>query len=129
MAAITHFTDIPLQFHVHILGLEEVLPGHVQVLLQLCHVGREGCQALLHLAMLPRLLVYDFLELDHLSQVFLMAYRGVGGSLRGKGSLRQPCFGREGTQHFQAIGEVKTAFCTLGAHRTLTATQTYMVHW
>ena len=73
MAAITHFTDIPLQFRVHILGLEEVLPGHVQVLLQLCHVGREGCQALLHLAMLPRLLVYDFLELDHLNQVFLMA--------------------------------------------------------
>ena len=51
------------------------------------------------------------------------------GSLSGKGSLRQPCFEREGTQHFWAIGEVKTAFCTLGAHKTLTATQTYMVCW
>ena len=27
--------DVPLQFHVHILGLEEILPGCVQVLLQL----------------------------------------------------------------------------------------------
>ena len=51
------------------------------------------------------------------------------GSLRGKGSLRQPCFEREGPQHFRAIGEVKTAFCALGAHKTLTATQTYMVCW
>ena len=51
------------------------------------------------------------------------------GSLRGKGSLRQPCFEREGPQHFRAIGEVKTAFCSLGAHKTLTATQTYMVCW
>ena len=73
MAAITHFADILLQFRVHFLGLDEVLPGRVQVLLQLRHVGREGCQALLHLALLPRLPVYDFLELDHLSQVFLVA--------------------------------------------------------
>ena len=35
------------------------------------HMGKEGCQALLHLALL--LLVYDFLEVDHLSQVFLVA--------------------------------------------------------
>ena len=121
-ATLAHFVDIPLQFHVHFLGLEEILSGHVQVLHQLCHVGRKGCQALLHLALLLRLLVYDFLEFDHFSQVFLMAYRAVGGSLRGKGSLRQLCFGREGTQHFRVIGEVKTAFCALGAQRTLTAT-------
>ena len=73
MAAITHFADVLLQFYVHFLGLEEVPPGRVQVLLQLCHVGRQGCQALFHLALLLRLLVYDFLELDHLSQVFLVA--------------------------------------------------------
>ena len=73
MAAITHFADIPLQFRVHFLGFEEALPGRVQVLLQLCHVGREGCQVLLHLALLLQLLIHDFLELDHLSQVFLMA--------------------------------------------------------
>ena len=33
-AAVTHFVNILLQFPVHVLGLEEVLPGHVQVLLQ-----------------------------------------------------------------------------------------------
>ena len=73
MAAITHFADILLQFRVHFLGLEEALPGCVQVLLQLCHVGREGFQVLLHLALLLQLLVHDLLELDHLSQVFLGA--------------------------------------------------------
>ena len=88
MATVTHFADIPLQFCVHFLGLEEVLPGRVQVLLQLCHMGRGGCQALLHLVLLLRLLVYDFLELNHLSQVFLVAYRVVGGSLREKRCLR-----------------------------------------
>ena len=70
-AAVTYFVNILLQFPVHVLGLEEVLPGRVQVLLQLCHMGKEGCQALLHLALL--LLVYDFLEVDHLSQVLLVA--------------------------------------------------------
>ena len=120
-AAVTHFADVPLKFSVPVLGLEEVLPGRVQVLLQMFHVGREGCQALLHLPLLPQLPLYDFLELCLLRQA-------VRGSLRGKGSLTQPGFGREGTQYFRAICEVKTAFCALGAHRTLTATQTYMVH-
>lgn len=128
-AAVTHFADVPLQLRVHFLGLDEVLPGRVQVLLQFRYVGRQGCQALLHLALLPRLLVNDFLELDHLGQVFLVAQRAVGGSLRGKGSLRRPCFGREGTQHFREIGEVNPAFCDLGTHRTLTAALTYMVRW
>ena len=50
--AITHFADVPLQFRVHVLGLEEVLPGRVQVFLQICNVEREGCQALLQLALL-----------------------------------------------------------------------------
>ena len=44
--------DVPLQFRVHVLGLEEVLPGRVQVFLQICNVEREGCQALLQLALL-----------------------------------------------------------------------------
>ena len=126
-AAVTHFADVPLKLRVHFLGLDEVLPGRVQVLLQLRYVGRQGCQALLHLALLPRLLVNDFLQLDHLGQVFLVAQRAVGGSLRGKGSLRRPCSGREGTQHFRETGAASTAFCALGAHRTLTAALTYMV--
>ena len=72
-AAVTHFADVLLKFSVPVLGLEEVLPGRVQVLLQMFHVGREGCQALLHLPLLPQLPLYDFLELYLLRHVFLVA--------------------------------------------------------
>ena len=50
--AITHFMDLPLQFRVHVLGLEEVLPGRAQVFLQMCNVEREGCKVLLLQALL-----------------------------------------------------------------------------
>ena len=42
--------------------------------------------------------------------------------------LERMCRGRQVTQYFRAICEVKTAFCALGPHRTHMATQTYMVH-
>ena len=44
-------------------------------------------------------------------QYSCLEYQAIRGSLRGKGSLTQPGFGREGTQYFRAICEVKTAFC------------------
>lgn len=69
----THLPDVSLQLCVHLLRLDEVFPGRVQVLLQLRHVTAEGGQALLHLALLSGLLVYDFLELHYFGKVFLVA--------------------------------------------------------
>lgn len=73
ISPLTHFTNISLQLCVHFLGFDKIFSRGVQVLLQLCHVTGEGGQTLLHLALLPCLLVDDFLQLDDFGEVFLVA--------------------------------------------------------
>lgn len=69
----THFADVPLQLGVHFLRFDESFPSGVQVFLQLRDVTGKGGQTLLHLPLLSRLLIYDFLELDDFSKVLLVA--------------------------------------------------------
>ena len=120
---VTHFTNISLQFRVHFLRYDEVFSGCVQTFLPLCHVSTEGLPGAqpLHLALLAWLLVWDFPELRHFSQVFLV--RTIRRSLTGERILKRPCLVRDKIKHFQEIAKIQTAFCTLRAHTTVMAAQ------
>lgn len=80
-ASHTHFTDISLQFRIHLFRLDKVFSSCVQILLQLRCMTRQGGQALLHLALFPCLPVYDFLQLQHFGKI-LVAQGAVGRSLK-----------------------------------------------
>ena len=47
-----------------------------KVPVQMFHVGREGCQALLHLPLLPQLPLYDFLDEASYSVLLLKGEEG-----------------------------------------------------
>lgn len=61
--------DVPLVLVVHLLRLDEVLAGGLQLLLHLGDPGGEGGHALLHLGQLVVLLLQQVLQLHHLARL------------------------------------------------------------
>lgn len=95
-AARTHFSDFSLQFRIHLFRLDEVFSSCVQILFQLCCMTGQGGQALLHLALLSSLPVYDFLQLQHFGKI-LMAQGAIGRSLKSTASWHHLAFLQEST--------------------------------
>lgn len=102
-ASHTHFTDISLQFRIHLFRLDKVFSSCVQILLQLRCMTRQGGQALLHLALFPCLPVYDFLQLQHFGKILVVQgairrslksialWQSVWHTSRKTGTLRGTC--------------------------------------
>ena len=75
--------DVPLVLVVHLLGLDEVFAGGLQLLLHLGDPGGERGHALLHLSQLVVLLLQQVLQLHHLARLTGRLVRAVGQPLAG----------------------------------------------
>lgn len=73
--------DVPLVLVVHLLRLDEVLAGGLQLLLHLGDPGGEGGHALLHLGQLVVLLLQQVLQLHHLARLVCRLQGAVGQTL------------------------------------------------
>lgn len=76
-----HLAYVPLEAGVHVLRLDKVFAGRVQILLQFAHSAAEGNNTLLHLKQLFALPVHHLLQLRHLPHVLIGTRRAVGWPL------------------------------------------------
>lgn len=80
-----HLFDVPLVLVVHLLRLDEVLAGRLQLLFHLGDPGGEGGHALLHLGQLVVLLLQQVLQLHHLARLVGGLQGAVGQTLGERG--------------------------------------------
>lgn len=81
ICACCNLFDVPLVLVVHLLRLDEVLAGGLQLLLHLGDPGGEGGHALLHLGQLVVLLLQQVLQLHHLARLVCRLQGAVGQTL------------------------------------------------
>lgn len=99
-----HLFDVPLVLVVHLLWLDEVLAGGLELLFHLGDSGGEGGHALLHLGQFIVLLLQQVLQLHHLARLMGRLQRAVGQTL-----------GRQGYREGRAMLDVRKLLWKLGS--------------
>lgn len=98
-----HLFDVPLVLVVHLLWLDEVLAGGLQLLLHLGDPGGQRGHALLHLGQLVVLLLQQVLQLHHLARLSGRLQRAVGQTLHKRDRKIHHCYEDHSWVYFTPI--------------------------